>query len=123
MPSSAEPRHGDASPRPRVPGRPFPKGKSANPGGRPKTVNDFKELLKQDLFAGRQALLAALKKPGERVGAATVIFQYVLGRPAATVNLRLIQSIEDLSEEELRAIAGLGQQALTIDAEDSEQDQ
>ena len=66
-------------------------------------------------------MLKALKMPGERVGAATVIFQYVLGRPAATVNLRLIQSIEDLSEDELRAIAGLGQRALTLDAESVEE--
>lgn len=95
----------------------FTKGLSANPGGRPKAPTEAKliaRLLTPDAF---RALKAALKRPGERVSAATVILAYAHGKPASNVNLRVIRSMEDLSEEELRALADGTESQLAIEAE------
>jgi hypothetical protein len=67
------------------------------PGGRAKGERELRAAADK-AFA---ALLAALETPRERVAAATVLLAYAYGRPVQT--LRVIRSIGDLDEEELRA--------------------
>jgi hypothetical protein len=66
------------------------------PGGRAKGERELRAAADK-AFA---ALLAALETPRERVAAA-MLLAYAYGRPVQT--LRVIRSIGDLDEEELRA--------------------
>jgi hypothetical protein len=84
----------------------FKPGVSGNPGGRPAIVKNIQELARQHTAHAVAALLAALQKPGERVAAAQVLLAYGYGRPVQTANLRVVRSWEDLTDEELRALAG-----------------
>ena len=104
-----------APPKPKAPGRPFQPGQSGNPGGKWKSVAECKELLKGDMHYARRQLLKAMARPGETVGAATIFFQYVLGKPATNLNIRVITSIEDLSDDELRVIAEAKEQTPLIE--------
>lgn len=83
----------------------FKPGQSGNPTGRPKIFNDVKELARQYTTEAVEALVAALKRPGEAVPAANSLLAYGYGRPQQTVNIRKIGNWEDLSEEELTALA------------------
>lgn len=69
---------------------------------------DIKLLAREHAGAAVAALVAALKDKGERVSAASMLLAYGFGKPQATTNIRVIHSIQDLSEEELRTIAGDG---------------
>lgn len=55
-----------------------------------------------------KALTDALKTKGERVSAANTLLAYGYGKPQSTTNIRVIRSITDLSEDELRFIVGEG---------------
>ena len=83
----------------------FKPGQSGNPGGRPAIVKTIQELARQKTPEAVAALLAALKKPGERVAAASVLLAYGYGRPVQAQNLRVIRSIHDLTDAEVAAIA------------------
>ena len=85
-------------------GKGFMPGQSGNPSGRPAVVKHIQELARQHTPEAVSALVAALKKPGERVAAADKLLAYGYGRPAQTVTVRQIKSIEDLSMDELLAI-------------------
>ena len=87
--------------------KPWPKGVSGNPGGRPKGDKELREACRQNAGKAIQALLAALQSPRERVTAAAILLAYGYGRPVQTQNVRVIHSIEDLSEEELMQLAGM----------------
>lgn len=65
------------------PGRPFQKGKSGNPGGRPKDVGPIKELAKQHTKAAIDALVGALEDENgrTRVAAAEAILDRAYGKP------------------------------------------
>lgn len=65
------------------PGRPFEKGKSGNPGGRPKDVGPIKELAKQHTQAAMDALVSALEDDNgrTRVAAAEAILDRGYGKP------------------------------------------
>jgi hypothetical protein len=54
-----------------------------------------------------KALLEALERPRDAVAAANTLLAYAHGRRVQTLNVRVIRSIEDLSEEELMALAGM----------------
>ena len=82
------------------------KGKSANPGGRPKEVADIKRLARQYTPEAVKALRQALKRNEHAVAAATLLLAYGYGKPASTINVRQITDLADLTEDELRAIAG-----------------
>jgi hypothetical protein len=84
----------------------WPKGKSANPGGRPKEVADIKRLARQYTPEAVKALRQALKRNEHAVSAATLLLAYGYGKPASTINVRQITDLADLTEDELRAIAG-----------------
>lgn len=84
----------------------FNPGQSGNPGGRPVIVKHIQELARQHTPEALQALLDALKMPGERVPAANVLLAYGYGRPTQRNDVRVIRSIEDLTDAELAALAG-----------------
>jgi hypothetical protein len=88
----------------RAPSTAFKPGQSGNPGGRPKILQNVKALAQARTEEAVEALVQALKKPGERVHAATILLAYGYGRPVQNVQMRVIRGIEDLSEEELVAL-------------------
>ncbi len=83
----------------------FKPGQSGNPGGRPAILKQVKELAREHTEDAVNALIAALLNPGERVQAATILLAYGYGRPQQNINVRRINSVDDLDEDELHAIA------------------
>lgn len=74
---------GDKKPR----GRPFQKGQSGNPRGRPAVARDFREKCRQwmeEKGGGWDQLidLASVGKPDERLRAIQLIAAYAYGKPA-----------------------------------------
>lgn len=69
----------------RGPGKPFPKGRSGNPGGRPRAELDVQELARAHTPDAIAALVAALTSPRERVAAATALLDRAWGRPTQHV--------------------------------------
>jgi hypothetical protein len=63
-----------------VPGRPFQKGQSGNPTGRPKRDREIEELARQHTPAAIEALLRALNDK-DRVPAAALLLAYGFGKP------------------------------------------
>ena len=78
-------------------------------GGRPKLKANLQELCRNLTDRSVEALTqyTALTVPKERVRAAEILLAYGYGRPLQTQNLRVIRGIEDLSDEELAALAGI----------------
>ena len=95
----------------------FKPGDRANPHGRPPaTPPNIKELALKYTPEALLALRKALKSPGERVPAANLLLSYAYGKPASNLNMRVITSVQDLSEDELLALAG-GVTQHTIEAQ------
>jgi hypothetical protein len=100
---------------------PFKPGQSGNPG-RPRKIplslRDAARALTPETLA---ALKAALAKPGERVPAATLLLAYAWGKPINNVQVRVISGVQDLTDDELRTIAGVADPAaLAHDASDND---
>lgn len=70
-----------AARRRRGPGKPFQRGVSGNPGGRPRTIAAMQELAREATPAAVTALIAALDRPGERVAAARELLSRAWGSP------------------------------------------
>lgn len=85
----------------------FKPGQSGNPEGRPAGQREFVEQCRQRVPAALKALDAALLRPKDAPAAATILLAYAHGRPVQTQNVRVIRSIEDLSEEELQMLSQL----------------
>ena len=98
---------------------PYKKGQSGNPGGIPKGTPEAREHARTLVPLAFAALKKALNRPGERVPAAIVILDSALGKVPNSVNLRVIKHISDMTDDELRAIAGETQEAMTIEHEAS----
>lgn len=88
----------------------FKPGQSGNPGGRPALLKGVQALARERTEDSVNALLAALKVPGERVAAATILLAYGYGRPVQTMHLRKIRDIGDLDDDELAILAGTEQE-------------
>src|SRR5215510_11563187 len=69
----------------KVVGRPWPPGRSGNPGGRPKAALDVQELARAHTPDAIRALVAALDSPRERVAAATALLDRAWGRPVQAI--------------------------------------
>lgn len=67
----------------KIRGRPFPKGVSGNPGGRPKTIPEVKEILKAASPDAARALVELLdsEKDSIRLAAAQDILDRTQGKP------------------------------------------
>ena len=70
-------------------GKPFKKGQSGNPGGRPKVVAEVKELAKEHTVEAIQTLVSIMTNPkfapAARVSAANALLDRGYGRPAQHV--------------------------------------
>ena len=81
----------DDAPTPKPPltqiGRPFVKGKSGNPGGRPKELAEFRQLLREK--KAHKALRCLMDEIGTRgddcVKAAEIVLAYAWGKPTQGV--------------------------------------
>src|SRR5262245_14390314 len=66
-------------------GKPFQKGQSGNPGGRPKEIAEVKELARQHMPAAIETLATIMKNPkasdAARVSAATALLDRGYGKP------------------------------------------
>src|SRR5277367_6492497 len=81
----------------------FKPGQSGNPGGRPAVVKDIQELARQHTPESVDALLAALKRPGERVRAAEVLLAYGYGRPTQQMDVTGKLTLEALVNAAIEA--------------------
>jgi hypothetical protein len=94
-----------------LPGR-FQKGRSGNPGGKPKAGYSFLQEIRKYEPQAIEVLRRAMQcEKGGRpdqvaIRAAELLVAYSRGRPAQTQNVRVIRSIEDLSTEELELLLG-----------------
>jgi hypothetical protein len=73
------------------PGRPFPKGVSGNPGGRPKAVRKVVELAQANTPAAIQTLIEIHSDPKvdprARVAAANALLDRALGKPPQAIQV------------------------------------
>ena len=96
MADSPQQPPGVPRPRGRGKGRPFAKGNSANPGGRPRVVHDVRALAQSHVPAAIATLqeIAADRDahPGARVAAAKELLDRAVGRaPAAPEDAGLVK--------------------------------
>ncbi len=71
-------------------GRPFKKGQSGNPGGRPKAIAEVRDLAREQTEKSVQALVSIRDStrapPAARVAAANSLLDRGWGRPAQTIS-------------------------------------
>lgn len=72
-------------------GRPFPKGVSGNPGGRPKIPEPFKELVTKHSIPALESIIAIMEDPNSKAAevfmCAKLILEYANGKPTDNMNL------------------------------------
>jgi predicted phage-related endonuclease len=90
----------------------FQKGKSGNPGGRPKEVGEVKELARQHTEAAISTLAKIMKDgkapPNARVSAAEALLSRGYGRAPQTVDVNVRRSIGEFLES-LGAVEALSE--------------
>jgi hypothetical protein len=98
----------------RGPGRPFQKGVSGNPGGRPKELQGILELARQHAPAAMDTLLHVAKhgqSEAARVSAAIALLDRGFGKPNQSLDAsitRLTRRADEMTDDELAAIAAGG---------------
>jgi hypothetical protein len=85
-------------------GNPTKKGRIGRPRGSYRV--DLKDMCREVAEEAVAALRAALKDKSTVVGAANTLLAHGFGKPMAVTTVRVIRTVEDLSEEELRMLAG-----------------
>jgi hypothetical protein len=98
--------------QPKMPGkgRPFPKGVSGNPGGRPKVLGDVQELARhkspEAITTLANIMLDEKAPPAARVAAANALLDRGYGKPTQPISQTLAKvDPSSISDEELAAIA------------------
>lgn len=88
-------------------GRPFKKGESGNPGGRPKGDAWFRKLCRKRTVKALRALEAALLREEHAVPAAKALLEFGWGKAPSVVEVkgREENPAEPLTTEQLLAIA------------------
>lgn len=66
-------------------GRPFPKGTSGNPGGRPAELGQFRALCREKTPEALNALSVAMADPDHAVAAAKVLLEFGWGKPTQPI--------------------------------------
>jgi hypothetical protein len=94
-------------------GRPFPKGVSGNPGGRPKVLGDVQELAREQSPQAINTLAEIMNNektpPAARVAAANALLDRGYGKPTQPISKTLAKvDPSTVSDEELAAIARSG---------------
>lgn len=100
-------------------GRPFQKGISGNPGGRPKVLGDVQELARQKSPEAIETLSKIMQDekaaPAARVAAANALLDRGFGKPTQPISQTLTKvDPSSLSDEELAAIVAQG---VTVNAQ------
>ena len=96
-------------------GRPFQKGTSGNPGGRPRVLGDLQELARERSPAAINTLAAIMDDtktpPAARVAAANALLDRGYGKPTQPISQTLTKiDPRTMSDEELAAIVRGGMQ-------------
>jgi Family of unknown function (DUF5681) len=90
-------------------GRPFQRGRSGNPGGRPKASHSIQELARQHAPEAIKTLADIAKNgtPGARVSAAVALLDRAYGKPPQfnTNDAGSFKRAVEMSDDELAAIA------------------
>jgi hypothetical protein len=83
-------------------GRPFQKGQSGNPGGRPKEIAEVKELARQHVPAAIEALASITNNPkasdAARVSAACALLDRAYGKPQQHIDAEIGSYVARLPE-------------------------
>jgi hypothetical protein len=90
-------------------GTPFQKGKSGNPGGRPKAAHSIQELARKHAPEAVKTLVDIAKKgtPGARVSAAIALLDRGYGKPPqfSSNDTSQFRKAVEMPDDELAAIA------------------
>jgi hypothetical protein len=85
-------------------GNPAKRGKIGRPRGSYRV--DLRDMCREVAEEAVEALRLALRDKASVVAAANTILAYAYGKPISTTVVRTIRSVEDLTEDELRLLAG-----------------
>ena len=108
----------NSEPTARVIGRPFEKGVSGNPSGRPKAVNDFRDKCREHTDEALATLLEVMRSKSTnttmpaKVSAARILFAYAFGEPSnmddetakAGIIVNILQLATQSAQEALPAV-------------------
>jgi hypothetical protein len=90
------------------PGRPFPRGRSGNPGGRPKALADVQAYARQQTNTAIDVLASIMSdekaSPAARIAAANALLDRGYGKPTSIVETHIDnRSVREWTTEELDA--------------------
>jgi len=89
-------------------GRPFPRGKSGNPGGRPRLEGEIRRLAQQHAGAAFLNMVRLMRSSNPRVAlaASAAVLERAIGKPPARRPLETRLSVEDYRafKDELSAV-------------------
>ena len=89
----------------------FEKGKSGNPGGRPKAQGEIREIARQHTSAAIETLVTVMcdkaAQPSARVGAASALLDRGWGRPHQSIEASITNPGSVLSSSALGSISDL----------------